>query len=194
MPRNRYCPPKHVVVLVDSREAYPLRFPASFIWFPTRNQKPSYRILVDTKIVTLPAGDYALEGFSRTAIVERKGCLSELVKNIFSRDRARFLRALTRLRDATSRAYLLLEETPAGLLPSRPTPYQGNPDCCVDELVRLLLQYNLNFLFVGRNRSLGSRRKLGLFVLKLLAGHAFASQAPDFSELDLDTTPAAPYD
>ncbi len=189
----KYKPPKHVTILVDKQEQFPLLFPGSFIWFPTRNKKPAYRILVDTKVVTLSAGDYALEGFEHTAIVERKGCLSEIVKNIFTRDRARFIRAIVRLRDATSRAYLLLEETPAGLLPSHPTQWQGNPDCCVDELVRLLIQYNLNFLFVGRNRSPGSRRKLGLFVLKLLAGHAFASQTPDFSKLPLDSAPNTPY-
>lgn len=47
----------------------------------------------------LPTGDYSFEGFENKFVVERKGSPGELITNLFSDDKERFIRELERLKE-----------------------------------------------------------------------------------------------
>ncbi len=165
-------PPKRLTVLVDSREKFPLLFPASVLWYPTRAARPFYIIHIDQKVVELPAGDYALKGYEHTCIIERKGAMTELMTNLCSKDYARSHAAYQRLVDTTAHPYLMLEETPAGMLPNSYPSTRPVPDRVVDAFLREVCGFKIPLIFAGRARSPGHRRKLGHFMLKIMLGHA----------------------
>ncbi len=167
-------PPKRLTVLVDSREKYPLLFPACVVWYPTRSARPFYIVHVDVKVVEMVTGDYALKGYEDTCIIERKGAMTEISANLCSKDYARSHAAFQRLVNETEHPYLMLEETPAGMLPSNYPSTRPTPDRVVDAFLREVCGFKLPLIFVGRARSPGQRRKLGHFMLKILIGHAMA--------------------
>lgn len=161
-----------MTVLVDSREKYPLLWPACIVWYPTRASRPFYLIHIDQQVIEMPTGDYALKGYEDTCIIERKGAQSELSTNLCSKDYKRNHAALKRLSEATAHPYLMLEETPAGMLPSSYPSTRPNPDRVVDAFLREVCQFGLSLIFTGHAKSPGNRRKLGHFMLKIMLGHA----------------------
>ena len=110
----------------------------------------------------LPTGDYVLSGSESTCIVERKGSLLEISKNLFDRkDRQRFIRELVRLKEETSHPVLVLEGSPAQLLES----HEGS--IAVDALIRLLQEYGVELLLLPSGIT-KHRRALGEWVARLL--------------------------
>ena len=110
----------------------------------------------------LPTGDYVLSGSESTCIVERKGSLLEISKNLFDKkDRERFVRELVRLKEETSHPVLVLEGSPAQLLES----HEGS--IAVDALIRLLQEYGVELLLLPSGIT-KHRRALGEWVARLL--------------------------
>ena len=110
----------------------------------------------------LPTGDYVLSGSESECIIERKGSLLEISKNLFDRkDRQRFIRELVRLKEETSHPVLVLEGSPAQLLES----HEGS--IAVDALIRLLQEYGVELLLLPSGIT-KHRRALGEWVARLL--------------------------
>lgn len=110
----------------------------------------------------LQTGDYVLSGSESTCIIERKGSLLEISKNLFDKkDRERFVRELVRLREETTHPVLVLEGSPAQLLDSR----EGS--IAVDALIRLLQEYGCELLLLPSGIT-KHRRALGEWVARLL--------------------------
>ena len=110
----------------------------------------------------LKTGDYVLSGSESTCIIERKGSLLEISKNLFDKkDRERFVRELVRLREETTHPVLVLEGSPAQLLDSR----EGS--IAVDALIRLLQEYGCELLLLPSGIT-KHRRALGEWVARLL--------------------------
>ena len=84
-------------IVVDTREQTP--------WFSTLPDQPTHEF--DTVCETLPTGDYTLEGLRHLILIERKS-LPDLVCCV-GRDRDRFARELSRLRDTTLHPWLFIE-------------------------------------------------------------------------------------
>ncbi len=173
-------PPKKLTVLVDSREQFPLLFPATVLYFPSRGLRPYHLIHIKTKVNRMETGDYALEGYKSTCIIERKGSQSELATNMCSKDYMRSHRAFVRLILETDHPYIVLEETPAGLFPAEHAN-RPNPDRVVDAFIREVCDLKIPLIFAGRARSPGHRRKLGHFILKIMLYHAMEKNKPYYS-------------
>ena len=165
-----------MTVLVDSRERFPLLFPASVLWYPTRAARPFYIIQILTKVVEMETGDYALKGYEDTCLIERKGAMTELMTNLCSKDYKRSHAALKRLAEATKHPYLMLEETPSGMLPSTYPSNRPTPDRVVDAFIREVYGLKLSLIFVGRSRLPAHRRRLGHLMLKFMIGHAMENR------------------
>lgn len=135
----------------------------------------------------MPTGDYALKGYEYACIIERKGAMTELSANLCSKDYKRSHAALLRLSEETEHPYLMLEETPAGMLPSHYPSARPTPDRVCDAFLREVCSLKLSLIFVGRARSPGNRRKLGHFMLKIMLGHALSQND---LVLDIPATPA----
>ena len=160
-----------MAVLVDSREKFPLLFPASVLWYPTRAARPHYLINIVPETKRMSEGDYAMKGYEDVCLIERKGSLSELSSNLCSKDYKRAHSAFVRLTKACTHPYLLLEETPAGILPTTYKHDRPTPDRVVDAFFREVSELKIPLIFAGRARSPGHRRRLGHMVLKIMIGH-----------------------
>lgn len=155
-------------VLVDSREKKPLPFPAHLV-VGRQGGKGTCTVAVRTIVAPLKTGDYVLQGHEAGTIVERKGSLMEVVKNVRGRDRTRFLAALDRLAEEAARPVLFLEGTPSDLARAEhrdPTLRGG-----LDELMRLCSTRNVHF-FLLPARTPGNRRSAGEFILRMLIAGA----------------------
>ena len=172
-------PPKKLTVLVDSREQFPLLFPATVVWFPTRGRNPCHLMHVTTKVKRMDTADYALEGYEGTCMIERKGAQSELATNLCSKDYKRSHAAFVRLAKETKHPYIVLEETVAGMFPMQ-CPSRPNPDRVVDAFIHEVCALKIPLIFAGRARTPGHRRKLGHFMLKIMLHHAMEKNK-DFS-------------
>lgn len=121
--------PRRLRVAVDTAEKKPWPFPKSLCFRDTS-------IRVEVERVPLYAGDYqiALGGQSHTesTIVERKGSISELYKNVFTADRRRFLAALDKLVSSTKRPVIALNFKVTQVF--TPTPLVREPEKVLDKL------------------------------------------------------------
>lgn len=159
---------KPVVVRVDSREKKPLPFPENVV-VGRKGGSGLSTLPVRTVVDTLKTGDYVLQEHETGTIVERKGSLMEVCKNVRGRDRKRFLAALDRLAEEATRPVLFLEGTPADLARAEhrdPTLRGG-----LDELMRVCAQRDVHFLLLPA-RTPGHRRAAAEFLLRLLIAGA----------------------
>lgn len=165
-----------VTVLVDTREKRPLKFPATIKWYRNRAAKGKV-LLVRTASRTLVAGDYALEGYEETCIVERKGSLTELSNNLLGDDFSRADTAFRRLGDATAHPYLLLECSPAELRTK--SKYVHEPGRVVDALCATLERYNFRLILCGRCNTIVQKRTVGEMILRLMLAHAYPEETEE---------------
>lgn len=156
--------PRTLHVEVDTRENLPALFPDQFIWYPETNPNLKRTIPVYTHRVTLVTGDYRLQG-RESAVVERKGRVSELHNNLFGPNRPTFLRALDRLALIPC-AWLLCDFSPRDFL--RPTSYCERPRHVLDELLRACESRRIRLMLAGPYKTLAGRRALGDLILRLL--------------------------
>lgn len=103
-------------ILVDSREKRALPLPSTMEvrdWSTFYPRDGMVTVRIHTKEVALITGDYCVEGHSRDCLIERKGSLTELSKNLRdSVDRVRFFKQLERLRDESDHPVLFVEGDP----------------------------------------------------------------------------------
>jgi len=182
-------PHTQLIIHVDTREKTPLPFPAHI------SLSPSSIHHIYTTPVLLPAGDYCLQGESELCLIERKANLLELGSNLFTRDRTRFLSALSRLSSTTANPYLLLEAPSTIFLSSSSTtiPHHDKPIPDTDilqSLLNTLADYRVRPLFI-QSGSTTSRRAAGHLLLRTLYSHS-PQRVPAPSPPAFTSPPATP--
>ena len=160
--------PNSLIVQVDTREKYPIPFPAHMeIRNYTSLTRPT-RIAVQVEKKSLSVGDYRLKNFPNCCVIERKASILELQKNLFnSKDMKRQAKSFGKL-SKIKHPYLLIEITPLQFL----TPHKElvpNPESLLHRLSIVAADYGLNILWCG-SHSLSSRRALGRVLLHLMVG------------------------
>ena len=162
-----------IVVLVDTREKRPLLFP-SHITCETIKDGKIKRVLipVKTKKQKLDYGDYSIEGLESCCVIERKGSIQEIEKNLYdSKDAVRTGKAFKRLTDGCKFPYLLLEITPSAMVRSSLQIDGGCPEGLIHRLSMVVAKYNLRTFWVSKPTSSSSRRSLGTALLHLMVAH-----------------------
>lgn len=171
-----------VTVLVDTREKRPLKFPSTIKWYQTRAAKGE-TLLIQAKPSTLSTGDYTLEGYEETCIVERKGSLTELANNLLGDDWKRSTAAFDRLATTTEHPYLLVECSAAELRTQTKHVYE--PARVVDALCALIERHNLRLILCGRCNTITQKRTVGEMILRLMLAHAYPEdKEEDYSGTD----------
>ena len=173
--------PIRVKVLIDSREKYPLLFPASLCHFRTNHSSESpHHVLVKTCVRSMPEGDYALEGCESSCLIERKGSGRELCGNLLGSDRQRAVSSLRRLSQATAHPVLLLDTSIRDLMDNWSTGV--HPEHTVCSLLQILSTLNITLLSLGPGKTATARRQLGTFILHYLLERSLCQPASFQSE------------
>lgn len=168
---------REYTILIDKREKTPLVFP-EWIVMPLAPYKQT-EVRLKTKVVTLDAGDYVLEGEESLCGIERKGHITEISKNLLTKkDRPRFLKAFDKLRDDFQRPILLIEGSPTQLL--RPGKYAPEPELALSHLMRESTIRGIEFLVLPSS-TISTRRAVGIIAANLLiqtAVHGWDNENP----------------
>lgn len=101
----------------------------------------------------LDHGDYAIEGYEKVAVVERKGSASELLKNLLTDDKKRFHRELEEL-SKYPYAWIVCEfnlsdmKNAIGVIPKHKRRY-FSMDKILGAIASINAQYGVSFIFAG---------------------------------------------
>lgn len=173
--------PDSLTVQVDSREQYPLLFPANLKLDPQMARPGRRKIVsVSTEKIKLPTADYRLKEFPHHCLIERKGSAEELAKNIYDyQDSKRQARSFARMASEAAWPYLLLELTPNSLLSMRASDLVPDPEDLLRKLTAVCFKYNFSVIWSTRPRTVPSRRVLGTAMLHLMASAALYGKVPD---------------
>ena len=160
---------KEWTIIQDTREKKPLKFPANLKMLDDRYPPVKQRMItvrLHTVVEKLDAGDYLLQGHEDKTIIERKGSLREIATNCLNeKDRVRFIKSLVKLKNACDHPVLMLEGTPLEM--ERPGPNVPNPACATDALMRLMREYNIEFILLP-GKTYSHRRACANWVARLL--------------------------
>ncbi|MEK7384078.1 MAG: ERCC4 domain-containing protein [Elusimicrobiota bacterium] len=155
-------------VLVDSREQYPLLFPSALRLWPDRSVENKL-VPVKVRVTALKYGDYCLARWPDRMVVERKGSLNELAKNLLTDDYGRFISALRRLCENCRFPYILLDASPTELW--TPTQHCDDPQRAWDALAQVMQMFQVGLLWAGQAKKAGARRILGEQLLRLMLAY-----------------------
>lgn len=155
--------PKHVTILVDTREQKPLPLPKTVKW--SEVGRPPKLIEIRQEASKLDAGDYVIKGAEKTCVIERKGNINELRTNLQTRDRPRAIRAFQRLCEATANPILALD------FPLTQCLYKGDRAEVFTRLAQLCAEYRLQILSVGGG--LNARHALSDLIVRVLLAYYF---------------------
>jgi len=160
--------PRQLIVLGDTREQAKLLFPSHVsVRHPTGE---THRHEVHLASKKLDTGDYALQGFEKACLIERKGSIREVSQNCLTSDSSRFEKCLQRLSSECSHPLLLFEGDIKSLL--TPTQHVKNPGHAIDALLLLLAKYRIPF-YTFKTRTQDDRRLAGEYALRALIAGAF---------------------
>jgi len=167
----RYKIPAEVTVQIDTREQYPLLFPAIIqIGHPELTHK-TIPIVVKQETTKLDCGDYRLKEYPTDCIIERKASQLEIWKNLNeSHDRIRQARAFRKLVANCNHPILLVEASPMELLGNN--PHIKVPEIVPHRLSLAIAKYGFHVMFLPwKSRSATTRRKAGHLLLHLMMGY-----------------------
>ena len=167
----RYQIPAEITVQIDTREQFPLLFPAMIqIGHPELTYK-MIPIAVKHERVKLDCGDYRLKEYPTECIVERKASQLEIWKNLNdSHDRIRQAKAFRKLVASCSHPVLLVEASPQELF--RNDPHIKNPELVAHRLSLAIAKYGFHVIFLPwKSRCATTRRKAGTLLLHLMMGY-----------------------
>jgi len=168
----RYKIPNVITIQIDSREQFPLLFPAIIkIGDPELTHK-MIPIAVKQERVKLDCGDYRLKEYPEECIAERKASQLEIYKNLNeSHDRIRQAKAFRRLIASCRHPLLLVEASPQELLGD--DPKIQNPELVAHRLSLAIAKYGFHVIFLPwKSRCANTRRKVGHLLLHLMLGYA----------------------
>ena len=167
----RYRIPAEITIQEDTREQFPLLFPAIIqIGHPELTYK-MIPIAVKTERTKLDCGDYRLKEYPTECIVERKASQLEIWKNLNeSHDRIRQAKAFRRLVASCEHPILLVEASPQELLGKNPRI--KNPELVAHRLSLAIAKYGFHVIFLPwKSRCAATRRKAGTLLLHLMMGY-----------------------
>lgn len=159
--------PKHVTILVDTREQKPLPLPKTIKWF--QDGPTGHLIEIREEPLALYAGDYAMKEAPKRCIVERKGHINELRDNLQGVDRYRAMKAFRKLCEATDNPILALDFSLTQRL------YKGEHDILFTRLAQLCAKYRLQVLSVGGGVT--ARHTLSELIVRVLLAHYFSGES-----------------
>jgi len=167
--------PRTLTLTEDTREQLNLTYPNSLTWYEGRwKNSPAFLLKIKIESSKLEAGDICLKGRENGAVIERKGSVKELQQNLMSDDRARFLRALTKLKESCSHPYVLLDIPHAEMM--KPSRYVQRPDQVMDEFYRVMCEFEIPVIYGGNAKTEKQRLSLGTQVVRYLWAHAWAER------------------
>lgn len=167
----RYKIPAEITIQEDTREQYPLLFPAMIqIGHPELTYK-MIPIAVKHERIKLDCGDYRLKEYPAECIVERKASQLEIWKNLNdSHDRIRQAKAFRKLVASCAHPILLVEASPQELLGN--DSHIKNPELVAHRLALAIAKYGFHTVFLPwKSRCATTRRKAGTFLLHLMMGY-----------------------
>lgn len=165
--------PRTVTVGIDGNEQNPLLFPDSILWKPGIGEK-TRRIKVVKKVHRFHKGDYRLEKYPETCVIERKHGIRELHTNLLTPDRTRAMAAFRRF-STVDKPVLMLEgslqefwSTKEIWVGSPPTKVPVDPAEVWGELMKVCRDFNFSVWFAGRADTVRSRQVLGEAALRMM--------------------------
>ena len=183
---HRYGIPTEVIVEIDSREKFPIKFPATIKIVNPERRAERIPINVMTRKVKLPFGDYRLAEFPECCVVERKGGQREVAKNVFNpKDMVRQAKSFRRLAGGCKYPYLLIEVSPSNFM--RKTKYVPDTEALIHRFAMAMVRYGFHVMWVpwrGRRRGSGSYQ-LGTLMLHTMLACALKTKfdvLPDVME------------
>ena len=167
----RYKIPNEITIQVDTREQYPLLFPAMI---QIGDPELTYRMIpiaVKTERIKLDCGDYRFKEYPAECIAERKASQLEIYKNLNdSNDRIRQAKAFRKLVASCAHPLLLVEASPGELLGN--SPHIKNPEIVAHRLSMAIAKYGFHVIFLPwKSRSSDTRRKAGHLLLHIMMGY-----------------------
>lgn len=167
----RYKIPAEITIQVDTREQFPLLFPAIIqIGHPELTYK-MIPIAVKHERIKLDCGDYRIKEYPKVCIVERKASQLEIYKNLNdSHDRVRQAKAFRKLVASCEHPVLLVEASPQELLSNN--PHIKNPEIVAHRLSLAIAKYGFHVIFLPwKSRCANTRRKAGHLLLHIMMGY-----------------------
>lgn len=167
----RYKIPAEITIQEDTREQYPLLFPAMIqIGHPELTYK-MIPIAVKHERIKLDCGDYRIKEYPAECVVERKASQLEIWKNLNeSHDRIRQAKAFRKLVASCAHPILLVEASPRELLSN--DPHIKNPELVAHRLSLAIAKYGFHVIFLPwKSRCGATRRKAGHLLLHLMMGY-----------------------
>lgn len=167
----RYKIPAEITIQEDTREQFPLLFPAII---QIGHPELTYRmipVVVKHERVKLDCGDYRLKEYPAECIVERKASQLEIWKNLNdSHDRVRQAKAFRKLVASCAHPVLLVEASPQELFSN--DPHIKNPELVAHRLSLAIAKYGFHVMFLPwKSRCATTRRKAGTLLLHLMMGY-----------------------
>lgn len=164
--------PKSLTVQIDTREKYPILFPATIqIGDPKHPDDATRRMLIpiSTEKIKLNVGDYRLKEFPDCCVIERKASQRELFNNLMAaKGKIRQAKAFKRLADQVKYPYLLLEISPAEMLHARYPELVSVPEILFHRLCQVLMKYKFGLIWVSRTHTPTGRRRIGTSLIHLM--------------------------
>lgn len=156
---------KTVTVIIDSREkpGFELPFPANVNVHFRRSKRPTL-VRIKTKVETLSAGDYTLDGFRDIVNVETKRSALEVAENLLTADYRRASAAFTRFYEAADYPLLVCEFGMAELFAENARRQHR----LLDALSYEIAQHGVSVFFTGPRTAEGARRRTAEFVLRMM--------------------------
>lgn len=167
----RYRIPAEITIQEDTREQFPLLFPAIIqIGHPELTYK-MIPIAVKHERTKFDCGDYRLKEYPTECIVERKASQLEIWKNLNdSYDRVRQAKAFRKLVASCNHPVLLVEASAYELF--NDDPRIKNPELVAHRLSLAIAKYGFHVIFLPwKSRCATTRRKAGTLLLHLMMGY-----------------------
>ena len=166
-------PPKTITVQVDTREKYPILFPATIEVFIDKWKSQRVKVVVEKKLLRI--GDYRLKEYPDCCVIERKGSARELWSNMCTNDSVRAGKAFVKLMKGCQFPYLMLEVNPYTLWTSKGrfgnVQVEINPDEVLSKLCSVIARMKLRLLWFPKPTTAENRRRLGTIMLHLMLNH-----------------------
>lgn len=168
--------PKHLTVVIDTREQKPLTFPSLLRYWPSRSLDSCVPVGVGSVKSHLRVGDYCIAGWERLVVFERKASAQELAQNLLTSDYRRAMAALDRLCSITYR-YLIIDASCAQMYTPHPS-FAVDPTRALDALLYELSIRGIVPLWLGRCQTPKSRQRAGDLLLRIALRHILDERLP----------------
>ena len=179
---HRYNIPSVITIEADTREKYPVTFPDNILIPHPEISTKNIMIKVLVEHTKLECGDYRIKEYPDCCVIERKGSILEIYKNMMDAiDSVRQAKSFRKL-SAVEYPYLMIEASPVETV--TPTPELQCPELALHRLAVAAAKYGLHLLWLPLKRHDPSvRRKVGTMMVHLMLGCALKTYLDVVPEL-----------